>query len=114
MNVDTQPEIASQYGVRAMPTFLILHNGSVINTIQGANPPALSAAVEKAVKLAGGAAGGAVFSSRGQALGGGGAPASGGPRQQFSRPRALDLNNLINTIITFFGLYLTSLFSVSR
>ncbi|KAK6821250.1 putative thioredoxin [Apiospora arundinis] len=67
VNVDNQQPIASAHGVRAMPTFLIFKNGSVIETIQGANPPALTAGVEKAVKLAGpggasgGGAQGAVF-----------------------------------------------------
>ena len=56
VNVDNQQPIAQAHGVRAMPTFLIFKNGSVIDTIQGANPPALTAAVEKAVKLAGTAA----------------------------------------------------------
>jgi len=117
VDVDSQQAIAQQYGVRAMPTFLILHNGSVINTIQGADPPALTAAVDKAVKLAGGAAPGAAFATTGRTLGGGGtAPArqAGTPRQGLSRPVAWDLNSLVNAIITFFGLYFSSLFSVSH
>jgi len=32
-----------------MPTFLVLKKGSVVSTIQGANPPALRAAIEAAV-----------------------------------------------------------------
>lgn len=109
INVDNQKEIASQYGVRAMPTFIIFKNGSTIDTIQGANPPALTAAVEKAVKLAGPAAGGG-FSVPGRTLGGSGPAQS---RESLRRPIKWDLNNFLNVIINFFGLYLVSLFSVS-
>jgi thioredoxin 1 len=117
VNTDTQGDVAQQYGVRAMPTFLILHNGATIETIQGANPPALIAAVEKAVKLAGPSAG-AAFGTPGRTLGGTGVggrtTGSAGPnRASLARPLRWDLNNLINAIITFFGLYFVSLFSVS-
>lgn len=110
VDVDAQGEVAQQYSVRAMPTFLILRNGSVIDTIQGANPPALTSAVEKAVKLAG-PGGGQSFGSGGHRLGGSGV----GPRPSgtLSQPLRWDLNNLINMIISFVGLYFVSLLSVS-
>ncbi|KAJ0123008.1 37s ribosomal protein rsm22 [Diaporthe amygdali] len=108
INVDNQREIASQYGVRAMPTFMIFKNGSAIETLQGPSPPALTAAIEKAVKLAGPAAGGG-FSVPGRTLGGSG-PA-GQSRQSLRRPIKWDLNNFLNAIINFFGLYLVSLFT---
>lgn len=108
VNVDNQKEIAQMYSVRAMPTFKILRNGSVIETIQGANPPALTAAVEKAVKLAG-PGGGNSWGAGGRTLGG---SSSGGSRPQaFNRP-VWDLNTFINAAITFFGLYFSSLFSL--
>lgn len=109
VNVDNQKDIASQYGVRAMPTFMIFKNGQAIDTIQGANPPALTAAVEKAVKLAGPTAG-AGFSVPGRTLGGSGPTAQS--RESLRRPIKWDLNNFLNAIINFFGLYLVSLFSV--
>ncbi|KAL8351323.1 hypothetical protein RB598_006216 [Gaeumannomyces tritici] len=112
VDVDSQREIAQQYSVSAMPTFLILRNGTVIDTIRGANPPALTAAVEKAVKLAGpGSGSGSVFSSGGHRLGGGSAGGASRP-QQLQRPLNWDINSLINNIIVFLGLYLVSLFSI--
>ncbi|KAK0632197.1 hypothetical protein B0T14DRAFT_490595 [Immersiella caudata] len=112
VDVDSQGEVAQQYGVRAMPTFLILHNGSVIKTIQGANPPALTDAVNEAVKLAG-PGGGSSFGSGGHRLGGSGLPtprASGG--RTVSRPRNWSLNGFIEAVWVFFGLYFWSLFSL--
>jgi len=82
VDVDAQGEVAQQYAVRAMPTFLVLRNGSVIDTVQGASPPALTAAVDKAVKPAGVGGGGATFSGSGNRLGGAGVgrPVGGGGR----------------------------------
>lgn len=109
IDVEKLRDVASQYGVRAMPTFIIFKNGAAIETIQGANPPALTQAVEKAVKMAVPSAG-AGFSAPGRTLGGSGV--GSGPRQSLRRPFNWDLNNFINAIIGFFGLYLVSLFSV--
>lgn len=124
VDVDNNREVAQLYNIRAMPTFVILKNGSVIDTIQGANPQALTAAVEKAVKLAG-PGGGAPFQTPGRTLGGpstssgdtptvrigGGATRpSGNPIQ--GRTSSWDLNNIINAIMVFVGLYLTSLFTL--
>ncbi|KAI1263503.1 thioredoxin-like protein [Xylariaceae sp. FL1019] len=109
VNVDNQQSIAQSHGVSAMPTFLIFKSGSVIETIRGANPPALTGAVEKAVKLAGTTASGASFGTPGRTLGGpGAAPArrSGG-----GRPWSFSSFNVINALLTFFGLYFASLFS---
>ncbi|OIW31196.1 hypothetical protein CONLIGDRAFT_660982 [Coniochaeta ligniaria NRRL 30616] len=108
VDVDNQQSVAQMYSVRAMPTFLVLHNGAVVQTVQGANPPALAAAVEKGVKLAGAAAGPA-FGTGGQRLGGSGvAPGAG---RSLGRPIAWDLRKLVDAIVTFFGLYFVSLFS---
>ncbi|KAK7962836.1 uncharacterized protein PG986_003661 [Apiospora aurea] len=111
VNVDNQQPIAGAHGVRAMPTFLIFKSGAVIETIQGANPPALTAGVEKAVKLAGaGGAQGAVFKTPGRTLGGPGAAGSRGG-QRLSRPWGFSSFGLFNAMLTFFGLYFVSLFS---
>lgn len=107
VNVDNQREIASQYGVSAMPTFIILKNGSPIETIRGANPPSLIAAVEKAVKLAGPSVSSG-FSAPGRTLG------NPSPGQSLQRPLKWDLNNFVNVIIGFIGLYFVSLFTVSN
>ena len=110
VDVDNQQAVAQMYSVRAMPTFLILHKGTVVETVQGANPPALSAAVEKGVKLAGTAAGPA-FGSSGHRLGGAGvAPRAGG--RSLGRPARWDLGKFLQAVYTFLGLYFISLFSV--
>ncbi|KAI9894992.1 MAG: hypothetical protein M1814_000214 [Vezdaea aestivalis] len=49
VDVDEQPEIAQEYSVRAMPTFLIFKNGEKVDEVVGANKLALDAAVKKAV-----------------------------------------------------------------
>lgn len=110
IDVEKLRDVATQYNVRAMPTFIIFKNGSPIETIQGANPPKLTQAVENAVKLAGPSTG-SVFSAPGRTLGGSGVGGAKS-RQSLRRPISWDLNNLINAIIGFFGLYLVSLFSV--
>jgi thioredoxin 1 len=48
IDVDEQPEIAGKYGITAMPTFLVIKEGNVVETIRGANPPALKKAVASA------------------------------------------------------------------
>ncbi|KAK4125211.1 thioredoxin [Parathielavia appendiculata] len=108
VNVDSQQDVAQQHGVRAMPTFLVLRNGTVIETIQGANPPALTAAVEKAVKLAV-PGGNSTFSGAGQRLGGSGV---GTRRTTVGRSAGWDLKGFLEAVVAFFGLYFYSFFSL--
>ena len=44
-DVDKLPEIAQEYAIRAMPTFLVFKDGQVEKTIVGANPKALESAI---------------------------------------------------------------------
>jgi thioredoxin 1 len=48
VDVDAQPEIAAKYNISAMPTFLVIQEGNVVQTVRGANPPALKKAIEDA------------------------------------------------------------------
>jgi len=45
--VDTQKEIASQYAVTAMPTFMIFKQGKMVEKVQGADPRKLQDVVRK-------------------------------------------------------------------
>ncbi|KAI1343472.1 thioredoxin [Xylariaceae sp. FL0016] len=110
VDVDKQQSIAQTHGVRAMPTFIIFHNGTELEKIQGANPPALTSAVEKAVKKANVSAPGASFKSPGRTLGGPGPSARGG-QTLGGRPWKFSPFHIMNAILTFFGLYIVSLFS---
>ncbi|KIW05929.1 thioredoxin [Verruconis gallopava] len=106
VDVDQSQDIAERYGVSAMPTFLVFKNGSVFETVRGANPSALRAAVAKAsAEAAKGPAKSSSFSSKGYTLGGGSTP---------SRPvgngAALG-QSFADQIVRFIGLYLTTLFS---
>ncbi|KEY65760.1 hypothetical protein S7711_05589 [Stachybotrys chartarum IBT 7711] len=99
VNVDQQSGVARANGVSAMPTFKIFHNGACVETIKGANPPALSDAISKAVKLADGGKAGDLFKTPGRTLGGdGGAAPAGGSSFNFS--------GLLNGLILLLGLYL--------
>lgn len=103
INVDAQSGIARTQGVAAMPTFKIFHNGTCVETIKGANPPALTQAITNAVKLADGGNAGDLFKSPGRTLGGDG-PA--GPSNM-----SFGIKALLNAIMVLVGLYLVSLFS---
>ncbi|KIE01464.1 37S ribosomal protein Rsm22, partial [Metarhizium majus ARSEF 297] len=97
VNVDSQPEVAKENRVSAMPTFKIFHNGTCVETIQGANPTALSEAVTKAVQLAGsGKSADGLFKTPGRTLGGGSPSAGSG----------FNYSGLLNLLIAFVGLYL--------
>jgi len=50
LDVDEVPDVAQELGIRAMPTFLVFKNGEKVQEIVGANPKALLAAIEDAVK----------------------------------------------------------------
>ena len=82
----------------------------MVETIQGANPPELTAAVERAVRLAG-AGKGAAFAGEGRRLGGSPiVPRSGG---RGGGARSWDLMALLEVVLRFVGLYFWTLFSVS-
>lgn len=46
VNVDEAREIAAQYGIQAMPTFLLFKDGKQIEEIKGADPRKLKSVVE--------------------------------------------------------------------
>ncbi|KOS21251.1 Thioredoxin [Escovopsis weberi] len=104
VNVDDQSEVSQMNAIRAMPTFKIFHNGTCVETVQGANPSALTTAINKAVQLAAGGRSEDLFKSPGRTLGGG--QATGDYGWQFGK--------LLNFIIMAIGLYLVSLFSAHR
>jgi thioredoxin 1 len=59
VNVDEAREIAAQYGIQAMPTFLLFKDGKQVEEIKGADPRKLKSVIESAsaeLKSAGGAA----------------------------------------------------------
>jgi len=41
VDVDAQPDIAQEYGIRAMPTFVLIKDGEVLESIRGANLSAI-------------------------------------------------------------------------
>ena len=40
INVDEQPELASQFGVMSIPTLVVMKNGRIVNQAVGARPKA--------------------------------------------------------------------------
>jgi len=52
INTDQQQELSQTYGVRAMPTFMIFKNARKIDSIEGADPRRLSAAIKKVAEEA--------------------------------------------------------------
>ncbi|MFK7886235.1 MAG: thioredoxin [Gammaproteobacteria bacterium] len=51
INVDEEPELAAQYGVRSIPTLLVIDQGKVKQTLIGAQPKApLAEALEREIR----------------------------------------------------------------
>ncbi|CCH42368.1 Thioredoxin-3, mitochondrial [Wickerhamomyces ciferrii] len=47
VDVDESQDIAQEYGITAMPTFVLFKNGEPIGKIVGANPPVIRQAIEQ-------------------------------------------------------------------
>lgn len=47
VDVDEQSQVASEVGIRAMPTFVFFRNGEKIETVIGADPSKLQGAITK-------------------------------------------------------------------
>ncbi|KAL8408047.1 hypothetical protein RB594_006739 [Gaeumannomyces avenae] len=48
VDVDTVPDVSQEYGIRAMPTFLLFKDGEKADEVVGANPPKLEALIAAA------------------------------------------------------------------
>lgn len=46
VDVDRLQPIAARYGIRAMPTFIVIKGGQKVGEMQGANPPGLTALIK--------------------------------------------------------------------
>lgn len=98
-----------------MPTFLVIKSTSVVDTIRGANPSALKAAVNKAVndssRLPGKSA--AVFQSKGYTLGSASTPSRPVNESAFSGFNRMvsGSGGLGDMVMRFFALYFVSLFT---
>lgn len=118
INVDTQSTISRAHGVSAMPTFIIFHAGKPIETIRGANPPALATAVANAMKLPDKTkAGGASFGTPGRTLGGqgvgvGAAAGSGGLPPSRPYNSGFDVVSILRHLFTIAALYVVTLVAV--
>lgn len=47
IDVDALPELSQEYGIRAMPTFMIFKNGEKVDEFIGANPNPLEQLIAK-------------------------------------------------------------------
>lgn len=47
VDVDENPETAARYSVSAMPTFLFIKKGEVVDRLMGANAPRLQELIEE-------------------------------------------------------------------
>jgi thioredoxin 1 len=97
-----------------MPTFLVIKNNSVVDTIRGANPAALTSAVRKASNdTSGPGAASAAFSSKGRTLGSASQPSRPVGESPFAGLQRMVLGNggLSDVIVRFAALYFVSLFA---
>jgi thioredoxin 1 len=95
-----------------MPTFLVFKSGSVSETIRGANPSVLRAAVSRAASTSGKAST-ATFQSKGYTLGSDSTPSRtvGGGGSFLGGLGTSGAGGFADDAVRFMGLYLTTLFS---
>lgn len=98
-----------------MPTFLVLKSSSVVETIRGANPSALTAAVRKAANDAasGPGATGVAFQSKGRTLGSSSEPSRPVGESPFAGLQRMLVGNggFSDIVVRFVALYVISLFA---
>jgi thioredoxin 1 len=97
-----------------MPTFLVIKSDSVVDTIRGANPSALTAAVRKAANdTSGPGASSGVFQTKGRTLGSVAEPSRPVNDSAFAGLQRLVVGNggLSDMIVRFVALYVISLFA---
>lgn len=118
--IDTEQhnDISGSYGVRSLPTFKVFHKGACIDTVQGADPSALAAAINKAKNLVGSTTGEDMFKSSGRVLGGKGLAGNSArgraTAQRVSSRPSFNLSAFITGLFNFLGLYIVSLFAVGN
>jgi thioredoxin 1 len=99
----------------SMPTFLVIKSTSVVDTIRGANPSALTAAVRKAASDTSGptAASSGVFQTKGRTLGSAAEPSRPVNDSAFAGLQRLVVGNggLSDMVVRFVALYVISLFA---
>lgn len=97
-----------------MPTFLVIKSSAVVDTIRGANPAALTAAVRKAANdTSGPGASSAAFQSKGRTLGSASEPSRPVGESPFANVQGMLMGNggFSDLITRFAALYFISLFS---
>lgn len=96
-----------------MPTFLVIKSSSVVDTIRGANPSALTAAVRKAAASDSGGASPVVFQTKGRTLGSASEPSRPVNESPFAGLQRLIVGNggLSDVVVRFVALYVISLFA---
>jgi|TARA_R110002003_G_scaffold111_14_gene9506 hypothetical protein len=97
-----------------MPTFLVIKSSAVVDTIRGANPSALTAAVRKAANdTSGPGASSAAFQSKGRTLGSASEPSRPVSEGAFGGLQRLIVGNggFSDIVVRFVALYVISLFA---
>jgi thioredoxin 1 len=97
-----------------MPTFLVIKSNSVVETIRGANPSALTAAVRKAASdTSGPGATSSAFQSKGRTLGSDSEPSRPVGDSPFAGLQRMLMGNggFTDIVVRFAALYLISLFA---
>lgn len=79
INNDNNKDLAKEFGITALPTFLVFRNGKVSERVQGANLTQLKGVVEKLVAE--------IIAGEIEASGSGSGAAAGGPWQGADIPR---------------------------